>query len=154
MSAVSLTFINNFSKVKAQMKRVERQRLLTIVNYVRTYALKSMSGAKKGRIYKKPGQNKKYQASAPFESPARPTGTLARNIKTRVREAGLLKRVIGEVGVPDKKVSNKDKGSYNIGDVALALEYGTSKMEKRPFLTPAFEKNQKIIKKILRARWF
>lgn len=153
--SVSLTFTNNFKKVSKQIEKVEKQRMLKIVNMVRNDAIKSMSGGKSGRIYRKPGQKVKYQASKAGEAPARPTGTLARNIKTRVRKAGVLRRVIGEVGVPDRRVSKKNvKGSYNIGKVALGLEFGTSKMDKRPFLTPAFKKNEKEIKKILRFRWF
>lgn len=76
-----------------------------------------LDGPKTGRVYQRRGV--KHQASAPGEAPASDTGNLVRNIQTEIDTNNLVGRV-------------------NFGtEYAAALEFGTEKMEARPFARPA-----------------
>lgn len=80
-----------------------------------------LSGPKSGRIY---GE---HQASAPGEAPANWTGELVASGATRYNRAQLYGEVVFTA------------------PYALALEYGTEKMEPRPYLRPAaFAEDQKM----------
>jgi HK97 gp10 family phage protein len=74
------------------------------------------------------------------------------NIKTSVINDGLTGQAFvgpaGKIDYPDKggyreKVNSKGKkfsiGRISVASVARFLEFGTSKMSKRPFMTQAFE---------------
>lgn len=76
-------------------------------------------GSKTGRIYTRHGIS--HQASAPGESPATNTGRLASSIKMVVDETST------NVAVGTSVSYGKD------------LEFGTSKMQARPWLFPALE---------------
>jgi HK97 gp10 family phage protein len=82
--------------------------------------LRIMNGPKTGRVYLV-GKNRAHQASAPGEAPATDTGHLAASIQT-----AQVSDLTSEVSVG--------------AEYAEALEYGTSCMAARPFLTPAVEK--------------
>jgi HK97 gp10 family phage protein len=72
---------------------------------------------KSGRIYRRNGVS--HQASAPGEPPASDTGQLVASVTTSVDETSLT-------------------GNVNFGsDHSACLEYGTSKMEPRPYARPA-----------------
>lgn len=73
---------------------------------------------KTGRIYKRGGVS--HQASAPGESPANDAGTLAESIQARM--TGYIQ---GEV--------------EPTAEYADYLEFGTEKMEPRPYMFPAYE---------------
>jgi len=111
---------------------------------VRTTAIKSIQrGIKTGAIYteifatvggkvvpvgsRSDGNNLSpiHQASAPGESPATDTGFLVSSIKADRKE--LSARVFSSL------------------NYAFWLEYGTTKMEARPFLAPALFENEKFI---------
>lgn len=77
------------------------------------------TGQKTGRLYKR--GKKMHQASAAGEAPAVDEGLLANSIEAR--RTGALS---AEVSVG--------------AEYAAALEFGTSKMEPRPFLYPAGQK--------------
>ena len=81
---------------------------------------KSMQGAKHGQVYYRHGRP--HQASAPGEPPARWTGNLANSIHT-VTDAQ-----------PHTALVMIDS------EYAAYLEYGTVKMQPRPFVMPAVEK--------------
>tara|TARA_R100000734_G_C3238672_1_gene44106 strand:- start:114 stop:563 length:450 start_codon:yes stop_codon:yes gene_type:complete len=94
---------------------------------IREEAVKSIqTGAKSGIVYEKYNPRRTHRASAPGEAPASDTGNLVSKII--VRQDG-----------PDK--ANVESNAH----YSAFLEYGTSKMEPRPFLFPAFEKSQKPI---------
>lgn len=73
----------------------------------------SMSDSKSGRMYGS------HQASAPSEAPAIDTGFLVNSIQT---EADGLSAAVG-----------------TNAEYALPLEFGTHRMQPRPFFGPAFE---------------
>ena len=94
---------------------------------IRGEAIKSIqSGAKSGIVYEKYNPRRTHRASAPGEAPASDTGNLVSKII--VRQDGKDKTNVE---------SNAHYSAY--------LEYGTSKMEPRPFMLPAFEKSKKPI---------
>lgn len=79
----------------------------------------SMQGQGSGVIYVR--QGKEHQASAPGEPPARDTGNLAANVRA-IRLGPHTMRVVSGA------------------EYSAHLEYGTIKMEPRPFMAPAVEK--------------
>jgi HK97 gp10 family phage protein len=76
-----------------------------------------LNSKKSGRIYRR--GSVEHIASAAGEPPASNTGRLVNSIATEYDQAALAGRVV--VGV----------------DYGLMLEYGTQKIEPRPFLRPA-----------------
>jgi HK97 gp10 family phage protein len=78
---------------------------------------KIQNGSKSGRIYTR--RSVVHQASAPGESPASDTGTLAQYGRTEYKQDELMGAVIFSTAY------------------ASALEYGTRKMEPRPYARPA-----------------
>jgi HK97 gp10 family phage protein len=86
---------------------------------VKTRAVRSiMSGGKTGRIYTRRGVV--HQASAPGQSPASDTGRLVQSARTEYNNEEMSGKVIFSTAY------------------AAALEFGTEKMEARPYLRPAF----------------
>jgi HK97 gp10 family phage protein len=84
-------------------------------NVVRNEVLRRiMQDAKTGRIYRRRGVE--HQASAPGQAPASDQGTLVRNITVEVDDAALTARV------------------NSAAKHAVALEFGTDKMEPRPYM--------------------
>ena len=94
---------------------------------IRGEAIKSIqTGAKSGIVYEKYNPRRTHRASAPGQPPASDTGNLVSKIT--IRQDG------------------KDKTNVESNaDYSAFLEYGTSKMEPRPFMLPAFEKSKKPI---------
>jgi len=87
------------------------------------------SGSKTGRVYIRNGRS--HRASAPGEAPATDTGALVNSIRALKRNRFLYRVNVGQL-----------YGVY--------LEFGTSRMAPRPFLTPAVEKERKDFMKALR----
>lgn len=112
----------NGQKVTAGVRKAIMRGLLTVAGEVRNDAIDSiMDGEKTGRIYTRRGVE--HQASAPGEPPASDIGNLANSITLEPELARLA--VVVRAGA----------------DYAAALEYGTQKMEPRPFMRPALAKN-------------
>ena len=99
---------------------------------IRGEAIKSIqSGSKTGRTYKRYNPTRTHKASAPGEAPASDTGNLVSNI------------MVQEKGDSIEVQSNAEYSKF--------LEYGTSKMEARPFLFPAYEMSrEKIVQAIFK----
>lgn len=84
-----------------------------------------------GRTYRKGASRATYQASAPGEPPAKPTGLLQGSITSR----------------PATRVGNRWVGEWGVGagrnagglGYAFWLEIGTAKMAARPYLRPSAE---------------
>ena len=94
---------------------------------IRGEAIKSIqTGAKSGVMYQKYNPRREHRASAPGQSPASDTGNLVSKITVKQKSLNVV-----------HVESNADYSSF--------LEYGTSKMEARPFMFPAFEKSKKPI---------
>ena len=77
-----------------------------------------MNPPKSGRIYRR--GNVAHQASAPGEAPATDTGALVNSAYT-------------------KKLADADYETGFTVEYAAALEFGTAKIEPRPYLRPAVE---------------
>ena len=73
-----------------------------------------------------------HHPSLPGNAPAPDTGTLMRSITHEVREEN--GEVVGVVGVVGSTLRNPDYPKF--------LEFGTSKMKPRPWLSTAIEKSQ------------
>tara|TARA_R110001599_G_scaffold34315_1_gene109970 strand:- start:38 stop:487 length:450 start_codon:yes stop_codon:yes gene_type:complete len=94
---------------------------------IRGEAIKSIqTGAKSGVMYQKYNPRREHRASAPGQSPASDTGNLVSKITVKQKSLNVV-----------HVESNADYSAF--------LEYGTSKMEARPFMLPAFEKSKKPI---------
>lgn len=86
---------------------------------------------KTGRVYQRRGVE--HQASAPGEAPASDTGRLVNSITTSYDTQNLV-------------------GTVNAGTkYAAYLEYGTAKMEPRPFMRPAVANKQQGIQEDIAA---
>lgn len=95
--------------------------------------VKELRGSRSGRVYKVPGTQREYTASAPGESPASRLGDLRTSYKFIVKKSEAL------IGTPLH--------------YAVDLEHGTRKMAPRPHLQKAFNKNRQRILSHLRGEW-
>lgn len=103
---------------------------------LRNSIIRSFDPPKSGDLYRVPGtKSKVYQASAPGEPPAVATGNLRRNIEVLMRG-----QEEATVGVHD--VTRVEYAPY--------LEHGTRKMAPRPWLRPAFDRELKRMKAVIR----
>ena len=94
---------------------------------IRGEAIKSIqSGAKSGVMYQMYNPRREHRASAPGQAPASDTGNLVSKIIVKQKTKNIV-----------NVESNADYSAF--------LEYGTSKMDPRPFMLPAFEKSKKPI---------
>jgi len=132
---MDITFnVKNLKKVMSQLNRLEKDMepdFQEIVKggaqLIRGEAIKSIQqGAKSGIVYEKYNPRRSHRASAPGEAPASDTGNLVSKI--------LIKQ-------KDKNNTQVESGA----NYSAFLEYGTSKMQPRPFMLPAFEKSKKPI---------
>jgi len=131
--------VNNIPAAKKLIKKAtENQLLAAAILWHKSLVDQVLVGQRSGRIYPVPKAiNKKYQASAPGEPPARRTGAMAGDYKPRVRETA--EGTIGEVG--------------STFEYAQWMETGTSKIAKRPHLKPAYMLNQTAILAALVKDW-
>ena len=126
--------VSNIKKALKQLKTLQKDLEPDVqeivkggAQLIRGEAIKSIqSGAKSGIVYEKYNPRRTHRASAPGEAPASDTGNLVSKII--VRQDGKDKTNVE---------SNAHYSAY--------LEYGTSKMEPRPFMFPAFEKSRQPI---------
>ncbi len=100
--------------------------------------VEKLTGEGRGREYTVPGTNVTYTASAPGDPPAQRTGTLRGSIAYEVRS--FLGGYEAVVGSPEK--------------YAPMLEFGTYRMEPRPFVRPALAEIQGELRRIIGGRWF
>ena len=126
--------VTNLKKVLSQLENLDKQlepEFQEIVKgggqLIRGEAIKSIqTGAKSGVMYQKYNPRREHRASAPGQAPASDTGNLVSKITVKQKSLNVV-----------HVESNADYSSF--------LEYGTSKMEARPFMLPAFEKSKKPI---------
>lgn len=95
-------------------------------------AVSRISGGGTGRVYQKSNPRRTHRASAPGAYPATDTGRLVSSIKFRGAEGSWI------VG------TNVKYGAY--------LEFGTSRMDARPWLMPSFEQATANVVAELRAK--
>ena len=130
---VTLT-VKNLKKVMSQLKQLNKQLepdFQEIVKgggqLIRGEAVKSIQqGSKSGVVYEKYNPRRSHRASAPGEAPASDTGNLVSKIIVKQKT---------------KDITNVESNA----NYSAFLEYGTSKMQPRPFMLPAFEKSKKPI---------
>jgi len=130
---VTLT-VKNIKKVLGQLKRLNkelepdfREIIKGGAQQIRGEAIKSIqSGAKSGIVYEKYNPRRTHRASAPGEAPASDTGNLVSKIMVRQ--------------ITKDKVAVESNAHYS-----AYLEYGTSRMQPRPYMLPAFEKSKRPI---------
>lgn len=90
---------------------------------IRTHAIKSIQrGTKSGIEYQKYSPRRKHRASAPGEAPATDTGRLANSIQADIQ--------------------GKQATVFTNLEYAPWLEFGTQKIEPRPFMVPSMEKER------------
>jgi HK97 gp10 family phage protein len=119
-------------KAETELQEPIKDTLKGGAQLIRGEAIKSIqSGSKTGRTYKRYNPTRTHRASAPGEAPASDTGNLVSNI------------MVQEKGDSIEVQSNAEYSKF--------LEYGTSKMEARPFLFPAYEMSrEKIVQAIFK----
>ena len=126
--------VKNLKKVLSQLNRLQKDMEVPFQEIVkgggqliRGEAIKSIqTGSKSGVMYQMYNPRREHRASAPGEAPASDTGNLVSKI------------IVNQISQDITSVeSNANYSAY--------LEYGTSKMEARPFMFPAFEKSKKPI---------
>ena len=126
--------VSNLKKVLSQMDKLEKDMEIPFQEivkgggqFIRGEAIKSIqAGAKSGIVYEKYNPRRSHRASAPGQAPASDTGNLVSKIIVKQKS---------------KNITNVESNA----DYSAFLEYGTSKMEPRPFMLPAFEKSKKPI---------
>ena len=123
--------VKNLDKVLSQLSRLNKELEKPFQEVVkgggqliRAEAVKSIqSGAKSGIVYEKYNPRRQHRASAPGQAPASDTGNLVSKIRVKQK---------------NPNTTQVESGA----DYSAFLEYGTSKMQPRPFLFPAFEKSR------------
>ena len=126
--------VTNIKKVLSQLENLDKQLepdFQEIVKggaqLIRGEAIKSIqTGAKSGVMYQMYNPRREHRASAPGQAPASDTGNLVSKIIVRQKSRDVT--------------SVQSNANYS-----AFLEYGTSKMQPRPFMLPAFEKSKKPI---------
>ena len=132
---MNITFtVKNLKKVLKQLNRLQKDMEVLFQEivkgggqFIRGEAIKSIqTGSKSGVMYQMYNPRREHRASAPGEAPASDTGNLVSKIIVKQKT---------------KNITNVESNA----DYSAFLEYGTSKMEPRPFMLPAFEKSKKPI---------
>ena len=126
--------VTNIKKVLSQLENLDKQLepdFQEIVKggaqLIRGEAIKSIqTGAKSGVMYQMYNPRREHRASAPGQAPASDTGNLVSKIIVKQKT---------------KNITNVESNA----EYSAFLEYGTSKMQPRPFMLPAFEKSKKPI---------
>ncbi len=121
-------FMDAVKTVETEGKRTVGQMLLEAATMTHQFAINSIrQGARSGRLYRRWRGAKTHKASAPGEAPKSDTGTLVQNI------------TLEKIGRDGYTVGSR-KGAPH----GFWLEWGTSMMDARPWLTPAFNAMEKL----------
>lgn len=113
--------LSDMEGVRKSIRKYLEAALVSIGNDVQREMVQGiLSGGKTGKVYKRGTVS--HRASAPGEAPASDTGRLASSIGSFPD----LSALAVEIGVKRPMV-----------EYATYLEFGTSKMEPRPFIAPA-----------------
>ena len=121
-----MTVTFNSGTLLARVRAAAMQAVVRGTESVRNEAITLiLDTPKTGRVYRRRGVE--HQASAPGEPPASDTGRLVNSIRTEYDQSNLVGRVVA--------------GSAH----AAYLEFGTQRMEPRPFMRPALRNRGKDI---------
>ena len=121
MSSVEIK--SNLLNLSADVKDEIGKAVMKLALELEADSKSQMAEGKSGRIYERGGST--HQASAPGEAPAIDTGAYVNSIQTTETKDG------AEVG------TNMEYGPF--------LEFGTSRIAKRPHFTPAAERIERKI---------
>lgn len=111
--------LNDIAPIMEAAHRAAGRAVVRGTESVRNEALRLiLNTPKTGRVYRRRGVE--HQASAPGEAPASDTGRLVASIRTEYENNNLVGRVVAST------------------NYAAHLEFGTQRMQPRPFLRPAF----------------
>tara|TARA_B100000941_G_scaffold242570_1_gene186386 strand:- start:3907 stop:4332 length:426 start_codon:yes stop_codon:yes gene_type:complete len=120
-------------RLKKNPERNLRISMERAVRLVKNEAVESIvRGARSGPTVTRYQPKREHQTSAAGQPPASDTGFLVSQISSEVRGRG--KFIIGQV--------------VSAAPYSAPLEFGTTNMAARPFLTPALKKNRKKIERI------
>jgi HK97 gp10 family phage protein len=121
-----MNFVWRDEQVIARIRQAAMQGVIEGTELVHSTAVRLiMNGPKTGKVYRRRGVE--HQASAPGEPPASDTGALVQRSGTEYDQANL----VGTVTFHSK--------------YAAALEFGTERIEPRPFARPALAMNREAI---------
>lgn len=121
-----------YNRVQAGYEKQAKEGVARAAAMVHATAVQSITGGNKsGETYQLYNPRRIHTASAPGEAPAADTGYLHSNIIFDIDADGL-------------GASIESRAAYS-----AALEFGTSKMQARPFLHPAVEENRPKIKRLM-----
>lgn len=111
---------NRFRQIGESLRPAVGRVIRVATMNIQARAVASMEEPKTGRVYHVPGLagTRFHTASAPGEAPAVLFGTLHTSV-----QSSFPRETLGVIWTPDEK--------------APYLEYGTSRMAARPWLTPA-----------------
>lgn len=123
---MSFTLTSKIPQLNAELKRRASALVVKTAGRIETTAKLSFADSKTGRTYQKKG--KTHIAAAPGEAPAIDSGQLANFVQSE--QTGDASAVVG---------TNVEHGMHT--------EFGTSRMEPRPWLGPAFEEAQESFEK-------
>ena len=132
MSIFKIGNINKVNKKLQQMitPKLVKSKIRESVQMVEKEVKQSLQRGGSGQTYQKYKPRRTHTASAAGQPPATDLGNLVRSISIEVKERPKMiegRLIVGE-------------------DYAIHLEYGTTNMQARPFLQPAFEKSKPKIK--------
>lgn len=136
-----VTYTSVLPQWAAGLSKETNVRLVRAYSEVQGSLLQSLTGTKSGLVYRVPGTQTLYTASAPGQTPARRLGDLARSYS---QPPSLRDVYRGQIAFGSKlNLTRKPYPAY--------LENGSPKtgLEPRPHLTPAFENTRKRVIEIL-----
>lgn len=122
--------ILRLKRIPEKVEKAIQEELIATAQFIRNTIIRNSSNTPKtGRRYRKTkNKNIFHIASSPGYYPARDTGEFLRSIKTDVRKGSVLASFEVEVG---SNLTGKD------GEYPTFLEFGTDKMDERPWLEPS-----------------
>ena len=128
-----------------KIHNVVRDELLTTAVHIRSHIVRSMRQTPKtGNLYRKTKDpSVLHRASSPGYPPAVDTTDLLKSIKMDVRRGGVITDYEVEVG---SNLTGKN------GKYPSFLEFGTSKMDARPWLEPAVMAGERLFYATIRRR--
>lgn len=129
------SLIQQLNQLNASGRQVVEDVITNLTLETHQFAVTGIqSGPASGKVYQKYKPNRTHQASAPGQYPMTDTGRLASSVKFELPQTDLVARV----------GTNLKYGAF--------LEFGTSKMEARPWLLRSFLRAQVGLEAELRNR--
>lgn len=143
---MSVEFVNNFSVVKGRLLKGMEKNVQNAAIYYEGEVKKTIaSGPKTGKIYKVPGTNRTYQASAPGEAPAVMLSNYINSITHNV--AKRPDALVGTIGTNQKQGKRLEFGF--VGTDSRGRRYNQA---PRPHFKKTYQEKRKQIQDKLNER--